>query len=174
MVSLYAYNLMNIFGNDPSTGISPQSHKGLFLFLFRSLSIKHRNNFVDSFTNELNNDDDENDDDIESIQYKTTVMRILLTTSDIDESTKERILNLLLTKYYNTQNEGIELESLLSERTLASILLVVNDIKDSQLVKNLIKIHKTIQKLFKDKSINIELEDYEVNFILIIDIFQIL
>jgi hypothetical protein len=170
MVSLYSYNLLNIFGNDATTGISPQSYKGLFLFLFRNLSTDHRNSFIDSFTNE----DDSDDDDIESVQFKTTVMRILLTTSDIDDDTRARILNYLLMKFYNTQNEGIELESLLSERTLASILLLVNDIKDSKLVKNLLKIHKTIQKLFKDKSINIELEDYEVNYSLNIGILQFL
>jgi hypothetical protein len=157
LVSEYSYDLLNIFGNDPATGISPQSYKGLFLFLFLGLTKEHQSSFIDSL---LGTEDE--DDEVEDLQYKTTIMRILLTTKDIEEEIKSKLLNFLLIKFINTQNEGIEFENLLSERTLASILIVSNDIKDSKVIKNLLSIHKSIQKLFKENSLEIEKEDYDV------------
>jgi hypothetical protein len=158
MVSEYSYDLLNVFGNDPATGISPQTYKGFFLFLFENLQDSHKNDFIDSITSESGDDAD----DIEAVQYKTTIMRTLLTSREIDDKTKSRISDYLLSKFYNTQNEGIEIESLLAERTLASLLLMTNDQKDSKIIKNIISVHKTIQQLAKSQTINIEKEDYKV------------
>jgi hypothetical protein len=159
LVSEYSYDLLNVFGNDPNTGISPQSYKGLFLYLFSNLQNSQKSDFVDSIVA------DGDDDDIEEVQYKTTIIRILITAKDTDEDLKSRLLNFQLTKFINTQNEGVELESLLTERTLASILLVTNDQKDSKMIKNLVGIHKAIQKLFKEGALEIEKEDYDVRMI---------
>jgi hypothetical protein len=157
MVSQYSYDLLNIFGSDPSSGISPQSYKGLFLYLFYNLTPSQKTLFIDSMVA-----DSQESDDIEEVQYKTTIIRILLTAKDINDEIKTRILAYLIQRYINTQNESIELENLLSERTLASILLSTYDLKNSKMIKNLLSVHKAIQKSFKSNLLEIEKEDFDV------------
>src|SRR5690606_10301524 len=82
MVSEYSYNLLNVFSNDSTSGISPQSYKNFFLFLFNNLSEELKTNFITSFTSDID------EDDLEEYQYKTTVLRMLL-TSTIEQDLKD-------------------------------------------------------------------------------------
>jgi hypothetical protein len=155
----YCFNLLNIFGYDPTISISPQSYKAFFNVLFNNLTSENRDTFLEN----LINDDDS--DDLEEYQYKTNVLKLLLTNSDVAAEVKEKILNSYIQTYLNYNNVNFEIQSLLEDRTLASILFIVNDKKVSKYVKNLCKIHKDIQSMIGDNKVTVEPEEFKVKYI---------
>ena len=105
---------------------------------------------------------EEESDDIEEYQYKTTILKIIITIPDIDADIKSKVIKFFLQTYLNYSKENFDIQVLLEDRTLALLLLQVTDKKESKFVKNLCSIHKDIQNMITDNKITIEPEDLKV------------
>lgn len=164
LLQSYSYNLLEIFGNDPSANLSPQSYKNLYIYLFNNLNDSLKNQFIDSFTNGDNSDSEED------YLFRITALKQLIINiqTELTEEMKNKILEFFFVQFYN-DDKTTEAQEVVEDRLLLVILAccrskeINENIKDSALIKKLIKINKFFQNLVTSKKLDVDLEDYKVS-----------
>ena len=177
IVNEYLLKLLNIFSHDK---FSPNVLKNFFVFCFSHLSNESKLKYINSLI-KINESEEIF---IEEIIFNLSALKNIYLDEKLlnnSEEIKEKILEYFLIQFYSYNNNiDIYYDNFIDEKTFLLILseikpIKINNelvqIKSSKAIKILINIHKKIQKLIKNKKIEIDnIENYNKIFKKIIKI----
>ena len=177
IVNEYLLKLLNIFSHDK---FSPNVLKNFFVFCFSHLSNENKLKYINSLI-KINESEEIF---IEEIIFNLSALKNIYLDEKLlnnSEEIKEKILEYFLIQFYSYNNNiDIYYDNFIDEKTFLLILseikpIKINNelvqIKSSKAIKILINIHKKIQKLIKNKKIEIDnIENYNKIFKKIIKI----
>ena len=177
IVNEYLLKLLNIFSHDK---FSPNILKNFFVFCFSHLSNENKLKYINSLI-KINESEEIF---IEEIIFNLSALKNIYLDEKLlnnSEEIKEKILEYFLIQFYSYNNNiDIYYDNFIDEKTFLLILseikpIKINNelvqIKSSKAIKILINIHKKIQKLIKNKKIEIDnIENYNKIFKKIIKI----
>ena len=177
IVNEYLLKLLNIFSHDK---FSPNILKNFFVFCFSHLSNENKLKYINSLI-KINESEEIF---IEEIIFNLSALKNIYLDEKLlnnSEEIKEKILEYFLIQFYSYNNNiDIYYDNFIDEKTFLLILseikpIKINNelvqIKSSKAIKILINLHKKIQKLIKNKKIEIDnIENYNKIFKKIIKI----
>ena len=177
IVNEYLLKLLNIFSHDK---FSPNVLKNFFVFCFSHLSNENKLKYINSLI-KINESEEIF---IEEIIFNLSALKNIYLDEKLlnnSEEIKEKILEYFLIQFYSYNNNiDIYYDNFIDEKTFLLILseikpIKINNelvqIKSSKAIKILINLHKKIQKLIKNKKIEIDnIENYNKIFKKIIKI----
>ena len=165
IINEYLLKLLNIFSHDK---FSPNVLKNFFVFCFSHLSNENKLKYINSLI-KINESEEIF---IEEIIFNLSALKNIYLDEKLlnnFQEIKEKILEYFLIQFFSYNNNiDIYYDNFIEEKTFLLILseikpIKINNelvqIKSSKAIKILINIHKKIQKLIKNKKI--ELDDIE-------------
>lgn len=175
----YSKDLLSVFGNDG--GLSPQTYKNFFNFLFNNLSDDAKNDFIYILTKTGETEEA----DSEFLHFQISALKILMASNEstLQKVTKNKILEFFFKVYYSgEEREDIEVESIIEDRLLSVVFSYIRipkiepteeedakPIKDKKIIKLLLQVHKFLQTMYESKMLeDLDMDDYKVFLILII------
>ena len=162
------------------------SQKGLFITLFKSISIKQKSEFIDKVINIRNNKQEtpveEEEDSLEredlkdALYAQVNILKTLVSLKSIlPENSQIKMLNFILMEYFSNRNNSFqEVINYLEDKLVlfywclnATTQIEKNDEDDLEksdrgLIKGILKFNKHLNTLIKTNAISIEEEDYKV------------
>lgn len=191
IVSNYSFDLLKIFSAEG--GLSPQTYKNFFVFLFNNLTESLKEDYIDSLSKskESNEEDEEEEDEFTDLKFRITALKQLMVSaeSELNKNLKTKILEFFFKEYYGSENRNdVEVDDIIEDRLLTVVFSYMRipkeelsnnveninqvegeedqykPIKDKKMIKLLMQVHKLIQNLFNSKVIeDFEMQDYKVN-----------
>jgi hypothetical protein len=189
IVSNYSFDLLKIFSSEG--GLSPQTYKNFFVFLFNNLTDSLKEDYIDSLSKgKESNEEDEDEEEFSDLKFRITALKQLMVSaeSELTKNLKTKILEFFFKEYYGSEERNdVEVEDIIEDRLLSVVFSYMRipkeelsgnvenqvegeedsakPIKDKKMIKLLMQVHKFLQNLFNSKVIeDFEMQDYKVNF----------
>ena len=188
IASAYSFDLLKIFGGE--LGLSPQTYKSFFAFLFNNLSEVLKEEYIDSLVKAKETTEEEEEEEFSDLKFRITALKQLMVSSetDLSKSLKTKILEFFFREYYaGEERNDVEVEDIIEDRLMLVVFSYmripkeqlsveteetlpegegdkVKPMKDKKMIKLLMQVHKFLQNLFMSKVIEyFEMNDYKVN-----------
>ena len=137
LVSSYSSDLISMFSSEG--GLSPQSYKNFFTFLFNNLDENEKLNFVENLCRSKQADEEEEDnfeeESSEEVLYKISALKQLMVggEANLSKSLKNKIVGFFLKLYIDGDFSGnVELDQTVEDRMLLVIFSLIRVPKDEE------------------------------------------
>jgi len=189
LTSSYSYDLLAVFNGEG--GLSPQTYKSFYAFLFKNLNEDLKLEYIEKLTRVEAEGEEANEEDF---LFRIAAVRTLMTSTDgnLSKTLKNVVLQFFLREYFSSeQRNDVEVADIIEDRLLVVIFSYmrvpkeeteskeknkdesIKPIKDKKMIKLLMQIHKFLQGLYTSKVLeDLEMEDYKVFFLLIYPLFR--
>ena len=166
LINDYCFSLLNIFGKENNEKFSPNTLKNFFCFLFTKIKKENKENYIKSLI-------DLQEEELEKIVFNISALKILFLNSEndlISKDLKNQILDYFLIQFFSSSSEiDITFNNIIEERTILLILSLIKPsfegtkiipMKTSKTINILIDVNKRIQRLIKNKKIDVDSKKY--------------
>ncbi len=165
-IKSYSIDMLKIFNTEG--GLSTQSYKVFFTFLFNQLDESQKQDYIETLT--------KNQDEDSLTSRLTSLKQLMVGETELSKDLKDQILEYFFQLYFASESQNdIEFDDFIQDRLLVVILSYLKipkdetqenklkPLKDKKIIKLFVQIHKYLQNMITSNKIeDFEMSDYKI------------